>query len=132
MCLSSYLSVIVYARIFALCLGLCTDECSVNSKIVLAGDSQQLEAVVKSQIAQDNGYAKSFIEYLIEHPLFNLENSPSSCVVQLTKNYRSHPAIIQTPSRLFYRNSLEASAGTGLLSTSVFFLLYMKSRIGSR
>lgn len=112
--LSSNSSWFSLASSLVLYLGLCTDKSKINSKIILSGDSQQLEAVVMSRTAENMGYGKSIIEYLIEHPLYNLQNSPSNRVTQLKMNYRSHHKILEMPSFLFYHNSLLAVGPWGL------------------
>ena len=74
---------------------------------------QQLGPVVKSVQAQYLGLKKSMIERLIKN--FDLygkhqvnNNNPGDekyneeYVIQLTKNYRSHPKIIEMSNKLFY------------------------------
>ena len=77
---------------------------------------QQLGPVVKSVQAQYLGLKKSMIERLIKNfDLYgkhqvnnNNNNNPGDekyneeYVIQLTKNYRSHPKIIEMSNKLFY------------------------------
>lgn len=58
-------------------LGLCTDIGKVNSTIILSGDPMQLEAVIKSKHADDLGYKKSFMQFLMEKPKYDHTNSAS-------------------------------------------------------
>lgn len=91
-------------------LGLCTDVGAVKAKIILSGDPMQLEAVTKSSFAMKWGYRKSFMQFLMEKPLYDITESSSSHIVQLIKNYRSHVDILAPSNDLFYRNTLIAAA----------------------
>lgn len=85
---------------------------------MLAGDTKQLDAVVKSKVARDYGFGTSFMEHLMTKNIY--ADSPEynrSFIVQLVKNYRSHPSILFVPNRLFYKNRLEAVASKGELDT---------------
>lgn len=88
----------------------------INTQVVLAGDHQQLDAVVKSKFATRLGYKASFMEYLSNQMCFKRgsmgEYNPNR-IVQLKKNYRSHPKIIHIPNQLFYDGILEPAAESG-------------------
>lgn len=74
----------------------------------------QLEAVIKSKNANEMGYKTSFMQFLIEKPLYDNElTNHSPHIVQLTQNYRSHEAILIPSNYLFYKKSLVAAASTG-------------------
>lgn len=96
--------------------GVCSDPDKVNCQIVLAGDPHQLDAVVKSENATKLGYKRSFMEFLFNQKRFERDskgNYNPNHIVQLKKNYRSHPAIIHVSNTLFYEGVLEAAAPSG-------------------
>ncbi|KFM82919.1 putative helicase with zinc finger, partial [Stegodyphus mimosarum] len=75
-----------------------------NTRIVLAGDHMQLSPEVYSQFAQQRNLHTSLLERL-----YDLYPEDYPCKVLLCENYRSHEAIIQYTSELFYDNHLLAS-----------------------
>lgn len=75
-----------------------------NTRVVLAGDHMQLSPEVYSQFAQDRNLHTSLLERL-----YDLYPESFSCKILLCENYRSHEAIIQYTSELFYDNHLLAS-----------------------
>ncbi|KAI8821341.1 putative helicase mov-10-B.1-like protein [Fimicolochytrium jonesii] len=89
-----------------------------TSQLCIAGDPKQLGPILRSRDAIQLGLAKSFLERLTECPLYQSDKernaTPSGynphVVTMLTRNYRSHPAIIDLPSKRFYNGILEASA----------------------
>lgn len=78
--------------------------CSPNSRIVLAGDHMQLSPEVFSTFATERKFNKSLLERLYE-----LYSSNFPCKILLCENYRSHEAIIDYTSQLFYEQKLLAS-----------------------
>ncbi|XP_072598952.1 RNA helicase Mov10l1 isoform X2 [Vulpes vulpes] len=96
-------------------LGLVSD---ANSQIVLAGDPMQLGPVIKSRLAMAYGLNVSMLERLMSRPAYlRDEDAFGACgaynpllVTKLVKNYRSHPALLALPSRLFYHKELEVCA----------------------
>ena len=73
-------------------------------RIVLAGDHMQLSPEVFSQYATEKRLNKSLLERLYDlYP----QNFP--CKILLCENYRSHEAIINYTSELFYDQKLIAS-----------------------
>lgn len=96
-------------------LGLCTDYGKINSVIVLAGDPEQLDAVTKSKNAKKFGYKNSLMAYLQKNKICYMQGSHTHDMVQLTKNYRSHPSILKIPNERFYENRIEAQSRTGEL-----------------
>lgn len=105
-------------------IGLCTERGMVKSSIVLAGDPQQLDAVVQSKYAVDLGLKTSFMENLFKKPCYMPDSTrgirDGSYITQLTKNYRNHPKILQTSNKLFYSGILEPKASKGRRKESVF------------
>ncbi|KAE8684160.1 putative RNA helicase SDE3 [Hibiscus syriacus] len=74
--------------------------------VVLAGDPKQLGPVVFSKDAESLGLGKSYLERLFECEAYC--NEDSNFVTKLVRNYRCHPAILDLPSRLFYKGELIA------------------------
>lgn len=97
------------------CLGLCTSQRQIHAKIVLAGDPKQLDAVTRSDIARGLGYNTSWMERLCSTNLYERKNGMFNelYIMQLVKNYRSHPEILRIPNELFYENTLKACARDG-------------------
>jgi helicase MOV-10 len=88
-----------------------------NTVVVLAGDHQQLGPLIRSPVALKFGLDKSYLERLstLTTYLPASANGKSlvynnSLVTKLVRNYRSHPAILDLPSRLFYDGELVACA----------------------
>ncbi|MCO5562977.1 hypothetical protein L7F22_016613 [Adiantum nelumboides] len=88
-----------------------------NTVVVLAGDHQQLGPIIRSPIAKKFGLGISLLERLSNRPLYNYSSERGNVgefnkavVTKLIRNYRSHPAILELPSRLFYEGELIASA----------------------
>jgi helicase MOV-10 len=90
-------------------------------QIVLAGDPQQLGPVLRSKLAIEKGLQVSLLERLMGRTIYERrkDNNPaydSNVVTKLLDNYRSHPAILDQPNRMFYHNELIASADPVLRS----------------
>lgn len=117
--LSNLFRYILISNVFLLFrIGLCTDHGKINSAIVLSGDPKQLDAVSLSKHASKLGYRMSLMEYLqCNEPCYQPNNITGELnqfrIVQLTKNYRTHPQILQMASVLFYESRLEAKANKG-------------------
>ncbi|XP_073435910.1 probable helicase with zinc finger domain [Dendrobates tinctorius] len=77
---------------------------SKSTRIVLAGDHMQLSPFVYSEFARERNLHVSLLDRLYEHypPDF-------PCRILLCENYRSHEAIINYTSELFYEGKLMAS-----------------------
>lgn len=76
-----------------------------------------MDAVTKSDKAAELGYNTSLMEHLFNRRLYQRDPLTGQFnpkyITQLLDNYRSHPAILQTPNELFYENTLKARASTG-------------------
>ena len=97
-----------------------------QTRLILAGDPQQLGPIIRSPLAVKHGLATSLLERLLldQQPSAASSSLPSSSpyhrtashafpaqyITKLLLNYRSHPAILETPNRLFYNDELIASA----------------------
>eukprot|EP00899_Mesostigma_viride_P004610 jgi/Mesvir1/1414/Mv14413-RA.1 len=89
--------------------------------LVLAGDPCQLGPVIRSNLAKEQGLAKSLLERLmpdIRSAVWATEGTPAALsgphMTMLVQNYRSHPAILDFPSRRFYDGRLLACAEKAL------------------
>ncbi|KAI1789430.1 P-loop containing nucleoside triphosphate hydrolase protein [Ganoderma leucocontextum] len=78
-----------------------------NTIVILAGDPKQLGPVIRSSIARELGLGKSYLERLIEMPLYSSPNGRGTSYIKLIKNYRSHEAILRYPNQQFYDDELE-------------------------
>ena len=97
--------------------------CDSNpGQIILAGDPKQLGPVLMSNYASAYGLSQSLLERLTLHPLY--QRSPQYAehghynprlLTKLVRNYRSHPALLALPSKLFYENELIPCASTEML-----------------
>uniref|UniRef100_A0A671KBS5 Probable helicase with zinc finger domain n=1 Tax=Sinocyclocheilus anshuiensis TaxID=1608454 RepID=A0A671KBS5_9TELE len=75
-----------------------------STRIVLAGDHMQLSPFVYSEFARERNLHVSLLDRLYEH-----YPSEYPCRILLCENYRSHEAIINYTSELFYEGKLMAS-----------------------
>ncbi|XP_070187827.1 probable helicase with zinc finger domain isoform X2 [Littorina saxatilis] len=75
-----------------------------QTRIVLAGDHLQISPEVYSDYTRQQGFHISFLERL-----YDLYPRESSGMVMLCENYRSHKAIVDFTSELFYDQRLVAS-----------------------
>lgn len=80
--------------------------CCKNTVVVMAGDPMQLGPVIFSKDAVNYGLGKSYLERLFETTYYS--NCDQNYLTRLIRNYRSHPAILDLPSRLFYNGELIA------------------------
>ncbi|XP_036395751.1 probable helicase with zinc finger domain [Megalops cyprinoides] len=77
---------------------------SKSTRIVLAGDHMQLSPFVYSEFARERNLHVSLLDRLYEH-----YPAEYPCRILLCENYRSHEAIINYTSELFYDGKLMAS-----------------------
>ncbi len=92
---------------------------SGGTQLVLAGDPKQLGPVVRSA-ARDLGLGVSLLERLMalapyardpaRFPAVGDRGYDSRVLTKLVRNYRSHPALLELPNRLFYDGDLVACA----------------------
>lgn len=93
---------------------------SEHTRLVMAGDPEQLGPVVQSSVASQAGLAMSLLErYTSKVPLYRHHDDGQfadtlgynpSYIVKLVRCYRCHPEIIRIPNRRFYLNQLIPSA----------------------
>uniref|UniRef100_G3UIX4 Probable helicase with zinc finger domain n=1 Tax=Loxodonta africana TaxID=9785 RepID=G3UIX4_LOXAF len=77
---------------------------TASTRIVLAGDHMQLSPFVYSEFARERNLHVSLLDRLYEH-----YPAEFPCRILLCENYRSHEAIINYTSELFYEGKLMAS-----------------------
>ncbi|KAE9548756.1 hypothetical protein FO519_008029 [Halicephalobus sp. NKZ332] len=80
-----------------------------KTRLILAGDPMQLGPVTTVQCLRppEHGYKNSMLSRLYKLPFFSGNDMN---MIQLTDNYRSHPAIIKMFSDLFYDGSVVSAA----------------------
>ncbi|KAF5285040.1 hypothetical protein FQR65_LT02352 [Abscondita terminalis] len=94
----------------------------IDGQIILAGDPQQLGPIIHSQRSNSFGYGMSMLERLMTKcQLYSkTENGyPDHFVTKLLKSYRSHPAILELPNRLFYDGELIPPEDTSLTHVAI-------------
>ena len=100
-----------------------------ETRVVLSGDPKQLGPVIRSSVARELGLGKSYMERLMDLPVYSTPAArgrsyvapllasdlhlaltfPSNTrVIKLVKNYRSHSTILRYPNEQFYGGELEA------------------------
>ncbi|KAK0191959.1 P-loop containing nucleoside triphosphate hydrolase protein [Armillaria mellea] len=97
-----------------------------QTNVILAGDSQQLGPTVHSRLAVDLRFRESYLVRLMERSCYNLSpwNDGGSgggqgvTIMELLKNFRSHPAILAFSNAHFYGNRLQA-CGDPILTRSL-------------
>ncbi|KAK9501718.1 hypothetical protein O3M35_012393 [Rhynocoris fuscipes] len=88
------------------------------TRVVLAGDPNQLGPVIISQIAKAYHLGESLMMRLMNYPMYsrcfeNVGNTIKPKVAtMLRKNYRALPTLVNLLSDLFYKNQLEAMMST--------------------
>ncbi|KAF8895854.1 RNA helicase [Gymnopilus junonius] len=91
--------------------------------VILSGDPKQLGPIIRSGIARELGLEKSYLERLMNRDAYHLRTCYGKSVVKLTKNFRSHAAILKFPNERFYDNELEPSATPALINAYINFPL---------
>jgi hypothetical protein len=85
-----------------------------GTQLVMAGDPKQLGPIVRSPLAQQYGLGVSALERLMDRPVYAKRPGEfpasggydSRLLTKLIRNYRSHPAILRLPNRMFYDDEL--------------------------
>ncbi|KAK4887270.1 hypothetical protein RN001_003541 [Aquatica leii] len=83
----------------------------INGQIVLAGDPQQLGPIIHSQRANSFGFGMSMLErFMTKCSVYKKSDDGYNdhVLTKLVKSYRSHPAILALPNKLFYDEDLIA------------------------
>ena len=80
-------------------------------ELLFIGDPHQLGPVVMTEGAKCLGHDKSMMKRLMEFPIYKRRGNGEfnkKFVIQLVKNYRSLPQLLEVPNKLFYEMKLEA------------------------
>jgi len=93
------------------------------SQIVMAGDPMQLGPIVRSVIADSHGMSVSLMERLMASPPYSVTTTgyDKRCITKLTRNFRSHAALLELPARLFYSKELIPCADKALVDSCLNF-----------
>ncbi|XP_067626316.1 putative helicase mov-10-B.1 [Eurosta solidaginis] len=85
-----------------------------KSKLVIAGDHMQLGAILNSKRAEELGLGTSLMQRLLDRKCYNIAEVNGSydqrIQIRLCRNFRSHPAIVNLFSSLYYENKLQPMA----------------------
>ncbi|PCH44786.1 nucleoside triphosphate hydrolase protein [Wolfiporia cocos MD-104 SS10] len=88
-----------------------------TTKIVLSGDPKQLGPIIKSSIARELNFGKSYLERLMEMELYNGANARGISMMKLVQSFRSHEAILNYPNEQFYQNELIACGNPSIINS---------------
>ncbi|PIL29271.1 transporter [Ganoderma sinense ZZ0214-1] len=67
-------------------------------------------------MAREFGLEESFLERLMDRPLYSREHGRGRSFVKLVKNYRSHQAILRYPNDKFYDGKLEVCSSASTIN----------------
>jgi helicase MOV-10 len=99
--------------------GLSAATSNFNAQIVLAGDPNQLGPIIQSELGKELGFGCSYLERLMQLDIYDKNpvtmKYDGTLITKLKKNYRSHPALITLPNRLFYNGDMEACTEIGII-----------------
>ncbi|TBU29420.1 P-loop containing nucleoside triphosphate hydrolase protein [Dichomitus squalens] len=90
---------------------------SKDTRIVLSGDPKQLGPIIRSSIAREQGLGVSYMERLLERPVYDAQTGRGLSWVKLLQNYRSHEAILHYPNEKFYDNELQVCGAHGTVNS---------------
>uniref|UniRef100_A0A8D8BLQ8 Helicase MOV-10 n=1 Tax=Culex pipiens TaxID=7175 RepID=A0A8D8BLQ8_CULPI len=95
-------------------VGVGIHEGRITASIVLAGDPKQLGPVVSYDYLTDTTHSVSLLERIADKGLYAKnpltgEYDPN-VITLLRNNFRSHPALLELPNRMFYAGQLRAKA----------------------
>lgn len=88
-----------------------------KSCLIIAGDHKQLGPILKSKRAEELRLGVSLMDRLLERECYRVNtdtgNYDRSIQTRLRLNFRSHPAIVNLYSAMYYNHDLEAKAKIG-------------------
>ena len=102
-----------------------------GGQVVMAGDPWQLGPIVRSTFADQHGLSTSLLQRLMELPIYSRGNVgyDGRCITKLVMNFRSHPALLRLPARLFYSDELKAFARTEVGSSMKHLMFKVEFRM---
>ncbi|CDO71156.1 hypothetical protein BN946_scf184845.g26, partial [Trametes cinnabarina] len=80
---------------------------SPATQVILSGDPKQLGPVIRSSVARELGLGTSYLERLMDRPVYDPATKRGLSFIKLVKNFRSHNAILEYPNEQFYDGELE-------------------------
>jgi len=95
----------------------------LGAQVVMAGDPWQLGPVVASRLASQSGLDTSLLERLMNLDLYSKGRAgyEGRCITKLVRNFRSHPALLTLPSKLFYSGELLPCADPKIVNSCLSF-----------
>ncbi|XP_073812312.1 uncharacterized protein [Musca autumnalis] len=85
-----------------------------KSCLIIAGDHKQLGPIVKSKRAEEFNLGVSLMDRLLKRECYSVNTDTGeydrTIQTRLRMNFRSHPAIVQLYSGMYYNHALEAKA----------------------
>ncbi|KAL9702495.1 hypothetical protein quinque_006013 [Culex quinquefasciatus] len=95
-------------------VGVGIHEGRITASIVLAGDPKQLGPVVSYDYLTDTTHSVSLLERIADKGLYAknplTRKYDPNVITLLRNNFRSHPALLELPNRMFYAGQLRAKA----------------------
>ncbi|KAH9943568.1 P-loop containing nucleoside triphosphate hydrolase protein [Amylocystis lapponica] len=77
-----------------------------NTNVVISGDPKQLGPIVRSAVARELGFERSYLERLMNREAYDEKRFYGLSVVKLVQNFRSHGSILRFPNERFYKGDL--------------------------
>lgn len=85
--------------------------------LIIAGDHKQLGPIVKSKRAEEFNLGVSLMDRLLKRECYSVNTDTGdydrSIQTRLRMNFRSHPAIVNLYSGMYYNHALDAKANIG-------------------
>ncbi|KAK7684935.1 hypothetical protein QCA50_011770 [Cerrena zonata] len=79
-----------------------------TTNVILSGDPMQLGPIIRSPVARILKFDLSYLERLMNMPLYNDRSWRGKTVVKLINNFRSHPEVLKFPNDQFYKGELRS------------------------
>lgn len=93
-----------------------------GGKVIMVGDPKQLGPVIRSNLATKHGLSTSLLERLMTTELYSKKPTyDPRCITKLVRNFRSHPALLDVPGRLFYDSELQPCADKMMVNSCLQF-----------
>ena len=96
-----------------------------KASLIISGDHKQLGPILKSKRAEELGLDISLMERLLERECYRVDvdtgNYDRTIQTRLRRNYRSHPAIVNLYSGLYYNHNVEPHCKIGK-----YYFIYKK------